>query len=303
VKTNLKITGLASVFMLWGCASVLDEDGALTTVPYDIIEDGGFVIGARVNGQGPFTFTLDSAASISVIFDELSSELELEPVPGNMIMIHGLVTSGEFPLLSVDRLSVASEVWDDPSIAALPGKAARRTGIDGILGVDFLRRYAVGFSNQDQVLRLYPPDLLDQRSYWGWMSIPLELMYIGGTQTALYYFEIEVGGLRMPAVFDLGAGLNMMNWAAARAGAIESTPVVARIRTKEITTGDIRWQNEDFIIADLEIFTALMHEATPCAILGAGLFTQRDFIIDFARNRLLVKTAMQEAADPGAGSQ
>jgi len=110
----------------------------------------------------------------------------------------------------------------------------------------------------------------------------------------------------------------MMNWAAASslgldpvklrdnnqvAGAIESTPVVARIRTKEITTGDIRWQNEDFIIADLEIFTALMHEATPCAILGAGLFTQRDFIIDFARNRLLVKTAMQEAADPGAGSQ
>jgi hypothetical protein len=235
-----------------------------------------------------------------------------------MIMIHGLVTSGEFPLLSVDQLSVGSEVWDDPSIAALPGEAASRTGIDGILGVDFLRRYAVGFSSQDQILSLYPPDLLDRRSYWGWMSIPLEFMYIGGTRTALYVFEIEIGGLRMPAIFDLGAGLNMMNWAAASSlgldpvelrgnkqvsGAIESTPVVARIRTKEITTGDIRWQNEDFVIADLEIFTALMHEATPCAILGAGLFTQRDFIIDFTRNRLLVKTAMHEAADPGAGSQ
>jgi len=210
VRTTLKITGLASVFMLWGCASVLDEDGALATLPYDIIEDRGFVIEVQVNGQGPFSFALDSAASISVIFDRLTSELGLEPVPENMIMIHGLVTSGEFPLLSVDRLSVASEVWDDPSIAALPGEVVQRTGIDGILGVDFLRRYAVGFSNQNQVLSLYPPDLLDQRSYWGWMSIPMELMYIGGTQTALYFFEIEVGGLRMPALFDLGASLNMM---------------------------------------------------------------------------------------------
>jgi hypothetical protein len=138
----------------------------------------------------------------------------------------------------------------------------------------------------------------------------LELLTIGDTQTALYFFEIEVGDLRIPAVFDLGAGFNMMNWAAASSlgldpvdfrddkqvsGAIESTPAVARIRAKEVTTGDIRWRNEEFLVAELEIFTTLMRASTPCAILGAGLFTQRDFIIDFTRNRLLVKTAMHEA--------
>jgi predicted aspartyl protease len=314
VKTNLKITGLTSVFMLWGCATVLDEDGALATVPYDINDDGGFIIEAQVNGQGPFMFALDSAASISVVFDKLSSKLELEPVPGNMIKIHGLVTSGEFPLLSVGQLTVGSEVWVDPVIAAMPGQAVARTGIDGILGVDFLQRYAVGFSTEDRVIRLYPPDRFDGRSYRGWTSVPLELLYVGDTRTALYFFEIEIGGVRMPAVFDLGASLNMMNWSAASslgldpaelrdddqvAGAIDSTPIVARIRAREVRTGNIRWKNEEFIVAELEIFTTLMQSATPSAILGAGLFTQRDFIIDFAQNRLLVKTAMREAEDPG----
>jgi len=215
VTPRLKITGVATYFLLCGCASTLDEDGALATVPYEINENKGIVVEARVNDQGPFAFTLDTAASISVIFDELSSKLSLEPVSENVVVIHGLVASGEFPLRNVDQLSVGSEVWIDPVIAAMPGEAVARTGIDGILGVDFLRRYAVGFSIEDRVIRLYPPARLDGRSYRGWTAIPLEVLYVGDTRTALYFFEIDVGGVKMPAIFDLGAGLNMMNWSAA----------------------------------------------------------------------------------------
>ena len=61
MKSNLKVIGLAAVFVLWGCASVLDEDGALAIAPYDIKENGRIVVEARVNGQGPFAFALDTA--------------------------------------------------------------------------------------------------------------------------------------------------------------------------------------------------------------------------------------------------
>jgi hypothetical protein len=313
VKLYLNIIGMASVFMLWGCASVLHEDGALATVPYSINADKGIVIEARVNGEGPFMFAMDTAASISVVFDDLSQKLKLKPVSEKVIMIHGLVSSGEFPVLSVNQLSVGGEVWNDPLIAAIPGETVSRIGIDGILGIDFLRRYAVRFSTEDRVVRLYPPEFLDHESYRGWTSVPLELLEVGDTKTALYFFEIEVGDLTMPAIFDLGAGLNIMNrTAAARlgldpvelrdenqlSGAIESTPIVARIRARDVTTGGVHWRNEEFMVAELEIFTTLMHDATPSAILGAGLFTQRDFIIDFARNRLLVRTAMSETDEP-----
>ena len=311
MKPNLRIIGLASVFGLWGCASVLYEDGALAIAPYDIQEDGRIVVEARVNGQGPFTFALDTGASISVVFDELRNELSLEPVPGKSVMIHGMVASGKFPLVSISRLSLGREVWADPRVASLPGETAVSAGIDGILGVDFLRRYAVGFSTRDRVIRLYPPDLLGRRTYRGWASVPLELEHFSDSGAALYFLEVEVAGQRIPAVFDLGSGLNVINWAAARSlgidpvnlrdgdllsGVIESAPVVARFRIAEVTTGRVLWRDENFTIADLEIFTTLMRDATPFALLGAGLFVQRDFVIDFARDRLLVKVAMDESS-------
>jgi predicted aspartyl protease len=296
--------------VLWGCASVLDEDGALAIAPYDIDENGRIVVEARVNDQGPFAFALDTGASISVVFDEVRNRLELEPVPGKTVLIHGVLASGSFPLLNISHLAVGRELWVDPRIALLPGETSATTGIDGILGVDFLRRYAVGFSTRDRVIRFYPPDLVARRTYRGWTSVPLEPEYIGDSGAALYFLEIEIGGQRIPALFDLGAGLNMINWAAAHSlglepvdirdddllsGAIESAPVVARIMFDEVTTGRVRWRNEEFTVAELEIFSTLTPGRTGCAFLGAELFTQRDFIIDFTQSRLLVNVAMDEA--------
>lgn len=313
VKLLLKILGFTAVFVLCGCASVLDEDGALAMTPYDIQDSGRIVIDAQVNGLGPFRFALDTGASISTIFDELRSELAIEPIAGRSVLIHGVVTSGRVPLLRISRLEVGREVWADARFASLPGNTAIDTGIDGILGVDFLRRYAVGFSTRDRVIRLYPPDLVGRRSYRGWASIPLEPEYIGESGAALYLIETRLGEHQIPAVFDLGAGLNMINRAAAESigltpaysrdrdlviGAIESTPVVAWVRVDEVTTGRIRWRNEMFAIAELGILATMTRADGPCAILGSGLFNQRDFIIDFVRNRLLVKVAMEEVDEP-----
>lgn len=312
VKLHLKIFGLIAVFLLCSCATVLDEDGALAVTPYDIQDSGRIVIDARVNGLGPFRFALDTGASISVVFDQLRNKLELEPIPGKTVLVHGAVASGRFPLLIIRRLEVGREAWADARFVSLAGDTAVDTGIDGVLGVDFLRQYAVGFSTRDRAVRLYPPDLVGRRSYRGWASVPLEPEYIGESGAALYIVEAELAGRRIPAVFDLGAGLNMINQAAAErigltpkysrdedrvAGAIESTPVVAWVRVDQVTTGRIHWRNEMFAVADLGILSTLMRGDSPCAILGSGLFNQRDFIIDFARNRLLVKVAMEEVDD------
>ena len=78
----------------------------------------------------------------------------------------------------------------------------------------------------------------------------------------------------------------------------ESMPIAARLRSKLVKTANIRWRNETFAIADLKIFSTLDREDRPTAILGVGLFTQRDFIIDFERNRLLVNVAKGEIDRP-----
>lgn len=309
MERNLKILLLGMIFILSGCASTLEQDHALAIVPYRLLDDGHIVVEARVNDEGPFNFALDTGSSITTVFDGLRNELALESIPGKSAIVQGVVASGRFPLYRIDRFQVGQEIWADARIVSLPGETAAVAQFDGILGIDFLRRYAVGFSTEDRVLRLYPPDLVQKRSYQGWASVPLELVNITESGAALYFFEIEIGGQKMPALFDLGAGANMMNWPAARSlgvapvdlekdeplsGVLKSTPIVARLNAEEVTTARIRWRNEVFAVADLEVFATLRHGDSPLAILGSGLFNHRDFVIDFVRNRLLVKVAMDE---------
>ncbi|NNL51732.1 MAG: hypothetical protein HKO73_13065 [Woeseiaceae bacterium] len=309
VKQHFKIMGLVTVFALSGCAGTLELDDALAIAPYHIEDGGRIIVEARVDGLGPFDFVLDTGASISAIFDKLRDELGLEPVPGKVVIIHGAVASGRFSLLDIDRLEIGQETWDDPRIVSLPGETAAGSTVDGVLGVDFLQRYAVGFSTSDRVVRLYPPDLIARRSYRGWASVPLQAEPVGETGASVHYIDIEIDGWPIKAVFDLGAGFNMINWPGVRSlgataprsrrdrlltGALDSSLLVATLEAKEVTTASIRWRNEVFSIADIEIFETLMLGDTPAAILGAGLFTQRDFVIDFVRSRLLVKVAMDE---------
>ena len=61
---------------------------------------------------------------------------------------------------------------------------------------------------------------------------------------------------------------------------------------------DIRWRNSTFLIADVEIFETLEHGSKPLAIMGAGLFSGRDFVIDFTRNRLLVRNSKTDVNQP-----
>jgi len=310
MKLDLKLLLLTTALVLCACASTLDQDGALAVSPYHIATGGRIVVEARVNDQGPFRFALDTGSSISVIFDELRQQLELESTTGESVIIHGLVTSGKFPILNISRLDVGRETWADARIVVLPGETAASARIDGILGIDFLRRYAVGFSVENRVVRLYPPDLVRDRSYRGWASVPLERVNIGEKGAVLYFFDVNIGGRKVPALFDLGAGQNLINWPAARSldlapteqegeeilsGALESTSDIAEFNAREVNTASIRWRDEPFLVADLEIFETIQRADSPFAILGSGLFRQRDFVIDFVRNRVLVKVAMGEA--------
>jgi len=309
VNRSFNILGIAAVVIQCGCAATLDLEGALAIAPYRIEESGRIVVEAHVNGQGPYGFALDTGSSITVIFDELRSELALQPIPGIKVLIHGAVASGKFDLLEIDRLEVGREVWSNPRIVSLPGLTAAGDRVGGVLGINFLRRYAVGFSSRDRVIRLFPPDLVARRAYLGWASVPLDLEPIGESGAALYFIDVDIDGSRVRALFDLGAGLNMINRPGAQllgiarpklrhdelfSGALATKPIVSQLAAKEVTTAGIRWRQEVFSIADLEVFEAFRLRDSPAAILGAGMFTQRDFIIDFARSRLLVKVAMKE---------
>jgi predicted aspartyl protease len=296
-----------------GCARPLGIGQSLTALPYQVEPSGRIVVDVIVNEQGPFRFAIDTAATGSFAFSRMIDELSVETVPEITITVYGAVATGTFPAVDLESLQVGGEVWSDVRLTALPGNTSATATLDGVLGADFLRRYSVGFSVQDRTIYLFDPQSIGNRSYRGWTQIAITARRFGASLGSLRYLEMELEGRSVPALLDLGAGISILNSAAARvlrlaasrasqeaelAGAIGTAPVFARLSSQEIHTGPISWRDESFLIADLEIFETLQSADTPLAILGSGLFTQRDFIIDFARERLLVRTSMSETAPP-----
>ena len=313
VELERNLIAAFALILTAGCARTLDMDSALTVVPYEIRQSGRVFVDVALNDEGPFRFALDTGSSGSFVFGAATTRLGLVPDPGAIANVRGAVASGRFPIVVVDRLVLGTAVHDDVALIALPGETFATRGIDGVLGADFMRNYAMGFSVRQNVVRIYAPEAVAGRSYDGFSAIPLRPVLIGASDVPLYFLDVTIARNTVPALFDLGAGVNVMNAAMADelelsttqseeaiefAGAVETRPVLARFGTQAIATGSARWRNELFLISDIEIFATLGYADRPLAILGSGLFTQRDFVIDFPRNRLLIRTAMAELEAP-----
>ena len=297
---------LVALFLATGCADqlVLDDDGALLVIPHEVGSQGHIIVQATINDHGPYRFALDTGASISVVFDKTREQSDLELLAGEQVLVHGMIGSGHFPLTNVTEFKIGNESWSNARMASLPGNSSVPIEIEGILGVDFLRRYAVGVSAQDRVVRLYPPEFVSNRSYSGWHSIPLRKFQVGQGTAYAYSINMEINNIAIPAILDLGAGFNLMNWRAARAikvkpkgamsrkviyGAVEDARIVAELDVKKLKVESLHWRNRIFFISKFSIFEVLDLENKPAAIVGPGLFKDRDFVIDFVRNRLLIR--------------
>lgn len=290
-----------------GCANelILDTDEALAAIPRQISESGHIVVETRLNGRGPFRFVIDTGSSISVVYDSARERAGIEPVPNVQVHVLGMTGSGLFPIGRVAEIRVGNERWNDARVALLPDTAPATGRIDGILGVDFLSRYAVLYSQRERVLRFYDRELVAEGSYRGWDRIALRDLRVGDGNVAVFVLDMYIDAEHIPTVFDLGATVNVMNRRAARAldilvrrprrmpdveGVSGSTEVLAELRVWRLQIDNSYWRNRIFLVGEFPVFDALGLDRRPAAIAGTDFFGRRDFIIDFARQRLFVKS-------------
>ncbi|MDJ0699924.1 MAG: aspartyl protease family protein [Woeseiaceae bacterium] len=299
----------SAVIALSGCATrILQEQDAEAVVPFRHSEEAQLVVQTHVNDKGPFDFAVDTGASISVVFDKLCGRAELPTNSDKLTTIQGLVAAGRYPVITLDRLEVGAVSWNDVEVAVLPSDAPACAAIEGILGTDVLSRYAIGVYSGEGALRFFPPEIVSERTYEGWASIPMRQVRVGDARATLYVIDLTIFNERIRAIFDLGAGLNMMNWKAARfldlrirrtgsreilRGAVEMTELTGAYTVDRLEAGLMNWFDVEFLIADLDVFDALGLNDKPTAIVGSGFFQGRDFIIDFNRGRLLVRRAVR----------
>ena len=198
--------------------------------PYRIGSYGRLLTDVYVDGQGPFTFLIDTASSRSLIFEHVRQKLGLTRSQPEKLIVYGINDVAEAVPVKPDRISVAGEELKGLTIGVLP--ETTDADPDGILGVDFLSHYFVVLDRTTMQLKLLPPGEDSARAYQDWAEAQLTPRLLKKFPIRFWYLSVRFNDRNINTLFDLGAGATMMNWhAAERWGcASASSPISAHRR-------------------------------------------------------------------------
>lgn len=273
--------------------------------PYRFDPQGRLVTEVYLDGQGPFSFLIDTASSRTVIFEHVRTRLGLARSQPGQFLIYGINDVAEAMPVKPAELRVAGETIHGLTLAALPN--GRSDGPDGVLGVDVLARYFVVLDRENLLLKLLPPGDASARDFRKWSQAELLRRPFKKFAIEFWYLRTRFNGQSLTALFDMGAGITMLNWQAAEKLGVRKTQfahygpppeVLQDVLGKQapaVRMGDLsisisgkEWRKQLAIIADAPVFSYFDLEEAPAAIVGPGLLRDTSLAIDFAGKRLYV---------------
>jgi len=266
---------------------------------------GRLVTDVYVNGQGPFTFLIDTASSRSLIFEHVRKKLGLIRSQPEKFLVYGINDVAEAVPVKPDRLTVAGEEVTGLTLGVLPETSSADP--DGILGVDVLARYFVVLDRGAMRLRLLQPGEDSARGYRHWAEARLTPRLLKKFPIRFWYLSTRFEDRTFTTLFDLGAGTTMMNWHAAEQLGVHKRsfsrfgppPVelqdvlgkrspALRIQQVAVRLPGKSWDKQLVIVADAPVFDYFDLDEQPAAIVGPGLLRDTSLAIDFAGQRLFV---------------
>lgn len=278
------------------------EDGEVLDLLPNLVTRMGVQV--RINGQGPFTFVVDTGASRTVVADSVAGALAL-PI-GPQVLVHGVTAAEPTPTVHIGTLEVAGQRHENLIAPVFP---RGRLGVDGLLGVDVLGRFRLTFD----VLR---GQLLlggvrrgvalggdtDTASRLGSGDVRLRARHRFGQLTVV---NVTADDVPIHALIDSGAQHTVGNLALFRSVAVRRPTVLEqrwRVSVTGATGGVIQGElaileairlgattvrQLPVIFADLHAFTVWELQDTPALLLGAdviGLFSH--VTLDYGRREM-----------------
>lgn len=282
----------------------------LAEQPYRIGYSGRLVTDVMIDDQGPFTFVIDTASSSSLMFEHVRDQLKLTQSQPKMMTVYGINDVASAMPVKPGELRIAGEVLHGLTLGVLPDLG--RNGPDGVLGIDVLSRYFVVLDRATMRLKLLTPGPETARAYAGWSETMLVLRPLKKFSISFWYVATRFNDRTVTSLFDLGAGMTMLNWRAAEElGVAQSKFAVngpppeilqdvlgkkapaIRLQGLSIRLPGRYWQRQMVIVADAPVFEYFDLDGQPAAIVGPGLLQANSLAIDFAGHRLFVGPTMQ----------
>lgn len=257
-------------------------------------------VGAAVtiNGRGPFTFVIDTGAGATAVSDAVADQLQLPAL--EPVLIHGITTATVTRSVAVDRLLLSGLAFRNLRCPVLPRE---QLGADGLLGLDVLGRFRLGF---DVVRRTASLSLRGVRIVMGGtMSTGSRLRRDGVRATRgrfgqLILTQTVVEGQAAAAFIDSGAQYSIGNNALRQAisarrrtggrlartvplyGVTGQSLQADLLRVDDIRLGGSRLGSTPLLFADLHCFETMELADRPALLVGADLLGRfREVTMDF----------------------
>jgi predicted aspartyl protease len=163
----------------------------------------------QVNGQGPFTFDMDTGASTTTLSDRLAKKLDIETYEDSRDDARGVGGSVSTRFAIIERMSIGNLVFENEEVYVLDlDTLLGGCGIhDGVLGHSTIKNCTLSLSYQNRRLKMQtghsPLNKTEQKHAW----CPFE--YIEGSHLLQIPVKINNQG-PFGFVIDTGAGSSVI---------------------------------------------------------------------------------------------
>lgn len=271
--------------------------------PYRITEYDRLATDVYINGQGPFNFLIDTASSTSLMFEHVRKQLNLTQSRPENLLVYGINDVSQAIPVTPQTLSVAGEEITDLTVGVLPDSGPNEP--DGVLGLDVLARYFVVLDRSTMQFKLLAPGAASAKPYEDWAQAKLTSRPLRKFPIHFWYLSTRINDSRFTTLFDLGAGVTMMNWDAAEdlglhkrdfsqfgpppeklQDVLGKTSPAVRITNMDVELPGKTWRRQLAIVSDAPVFGYFDLEEKPAVIVGPGLLRDTSLAIDFADGKL-----------------
>ena len=273
-----------------------DEDAPATELATRESRNDHMLAPVTINGQGPFSFLLDTGANVSCVSDRLMQKLALEA--RGSAPVHTVVGVRERPIVTLDHLQVGPRNRKNVRAPALPIRGA---DVDGVLGVDWLRgqRLVLDFKGQRMEITKSRHD----------ESEPGRVVVVPARRRKgqLTIVDADLSGKRISAIIDSGAQGTLCNGrlrdivrAQEHRNGRKEPPRFVRMETLAgerftgeavflpfLRLGGLHLGNVPVTCADMHVFDIWDLRDSPALVIGMDLLQQFEQVaLDFGRSQV-----------------
>ncbi|MEM6747500.1 MAG: retropepsin-like aspartic protease [Pseudomonadota bacterium] len=255
-----------------------------------------FLVNVMLNGQGPFRMLVDTGSSQSAIFPSAASQLGVTFGNETMVMVRGLNSMAERPLIRGIDLELGPFLYEDIPLVGLPDRIPPR--FQGIIGADILTDFVMVFNAESRGLIFVPREDVPPDTFRFWRASPLIPPPSGNESFGLAFITTEVNNTEITALIDSGTVLSVANWQTAlfsprvrvlrnqlrRQWELEGANGVFRPRAavtlERIEVGAFQWTQPRLLMSDFTTLDVLGADTEPFIIVGVDLLSQQSFAFD-----------------------